>query len=75
MEKKVYYASLSFMLQIDFCNPAAAYFAMIQTPGAICSESAAIESGLIEGTVKDGLYVYRIIPYAIQFPWGCHGTI
>jgi len=38
--------------------------ALILVQDAVCAEPAKIESGLIQGTVEDGLSVYRGIPYA-----------
>ncbi len=38
--------------------------ALILVQDAVCAEPVKIESGLIQGTVEDGLSVYRGIPYA-----------
>ncbi len=40
------------------------FSALISVQDAVCSEPVKIESGFIQGTVEDGLSVYRGIPYA-----------
>ncbi len=37
---------------------------LIMLKGAACAEPVKVEGGLVQGTVEDGLKVYRGIPYA-----------
>jgi len=43
---------------------ALSFAVLILVQHAVCAEPVKVENGLVRGTVKDGLFVYRGIPYA-----------
>jgi para-nitrobenzyl esterase len=48
----------------DHATQAILFALLVLSKGAVCAEPVKIESGMVQGTVEDGLYVYRGIPYA-----------
>jgi hypothetical protein len=48
----------------DHATQAILFTLLVLLNGAVCAEPVKIESGMVQGTVEDGLYVYRSIPYA-----------
>jgi hypothetical protein len=44
--------------------PEISFTVLMLVQGAVCSEPLKVESGLVQGAVEDGLFVYPGIPYA-----------
>jgi para-nitrobenzyl esterase len=48
----------------DHATQAILFTLLVLLNGVVCAEPVKIESGMVQGTIEDGLYVYRGIPYA-----------
>jgi hypothetical protein len=54
----------SFRRSCALAMKAISFTVLILVQGAVCGEPVKVESGLVQGTVEDGLFLYRGIPYA-----------